>query len=170
MVWYTVSRVSLAKRFCIIFTFFMAQSLCALSGAFFGIGAEVNANTREGAALAGGVSLGVELNRYFSLGLNTSFSSNLDTIHALEPSALFRYYPPLNQPSLFVQGELGTAVFFENGKVFPAFLGAIGAGWHFKLDRWYIEPILRFGYPFIWGLGLSVGIRFDAITFGILNR
>ena len=151
----------IVKRLCILYLLCAAGSLFALSG-FAGLDAETKSNTREGAAAGGGVSFGVDLNRHFSLGLKTAFTFNMDTVSALEPAILFRYHLPLKIFGPFVQAELGTVVFFEYGKSYPAFLGDIAAGWRFNLRKnWYLEPAFRAGYPFIWGGSLSAGLRFD---------
>jgi len=141
---------------------FSAGSLSALSGVFAGLGVEGNANTRKGAALGGGISGGVDLDRQFSLGLKTAFSSNMDTVTTLETSAFFRYYLPLKIDGLFAQADIGAAFFFEDGKSYPAFLAGLSAGWRLYLDKnWYIEPLIRGGYPFFWGAGLFAGFRFN---------
>jgi hypothetical protein len=145
-----------------IFLLFTVGSLSALSGEFASLGIEGNANTREGGALGGILLLGVDLNQSFSLGLKTAFSSNMDTITTLEPAALFRYYLPFKFNGLFAQAEIGTAIFFEDGKSYPAFLGGLTFGWRYKVwNDWYIEPSVRTGYPFIWGVGLLAGLSFD---------
>ena len=149
------------KRLCIMYLLCAAGSLYALSG-FAGLGAESKANTREGAAVGGGLSFGFDLNQHFALGLKTAFTFNMDTVSAVEPAALFRYYLPLKLFGPFVQAELGTVIFFEYGKSYPAFLGDLSAGWRFVLGKnWYLEPAFRAGYPFIWGASLSAGLRFD---------
>jgi len=141
---------------------FSAGSLSALSGVFAGLGVEGNANTREGAAIGGNLSLGVNLDSQFSLGLKTAFSSNIDTITTLEQAAFFRYYVPVKLNGLFAQVELGASIFFEDGNSYPAFLGGVAFGWRCNVFQdWYIEPAVRFGYPFIWGLGLLAGLSFD---------
>ena len=73
----------------------------------------------------------------------------------------FRYYFPIPiAGSPFVQAEAGAVLFFEHGDVFPALLGGISTGWRLNLaGNWYIEPQLRGGYPFLWGLGVTVGLR-----------
>jgi len=141
---------------------FSAGSLSALSGVFAGLGVEGNANTREGAALGGALSGGVDLDHQFSLGLKTAFSSNMDTVTTLETSAFFRYYIPLKIDGLFAQADIGAAFFFEDGKSYPAFLAGLSAGWRFYLNKnWYMEPSIRGGYPFFWGAGLIGGFRFN---------
>jgi len=148
------------RLFLFIFLIFTWGSLSALSGGFVGLGVEGNANTREGAAICGNLSLGMNLNQQFSLGIKTTFSSNIDTVTTLEPAVFFRYYFPLK--GLFVQTELGAALFFEYGEIYPAFLGGLAFGWRYNVwKKLYIEPSIRGGYPFIWGAGILVGLSFD---------
>jgi hypothetical protein len=152
-----------------LFCFFLITSnISALSGIFTGLGLEINGNTREGVAMGGNLTAGLDLNEQFSLGLKAVLSGNFDTIITLEPAAFFRYYIPTLQfsPSfkisgLFAQAELGTAIFFENQKGYPAFLGGAALGWRYNIgEMWYIEPAARFGYPFIWGVSFAGGLRF----------
>jgi outer membrane protein OmpA-like peptidoglycan-associated protein len=62
--------------------------------------------------------------------------------------------------------EAGSAVYLERGyqenpEVFPAFSGGLSAGWRFNLGgNWYVEPAARVGYPYIWGFGVTAGIKF----------
>jgi len=144
---------------CFLFT---AGSLSALSGEFVGLGVEGNANTREGAAFGGNLSGGVNLDNQFSLGLKTSFSSDINTVTALEPAVFFRYYLPLEISGFFAQAELGMSFFFEDSDIYPAFLGGVAFGWRYNLNEsWYIEPSVRTGYPFLWGVSILAGLSFD---------
>jgi len=144
---------------CFLFT---VGSLSALSGEFAGLGVECNANTREGTAFGGSLSGGVDLDNQFSLGLRTTFSSNMDTITTLEPAAFFRYYLPLKLNGLFAQAEFGMSFFFEDGNSYPALLGGLAFGWRYNLNKdLYIEPSVRTGYPFLWGVGFLAGLSFD---------
>jgi hypothetical protein len=142
--------------------FFIVGNLYALSGAFAGLGMEINGNTRDGAALGGGFSAGLEINSEFSFGLKTAVSSNLDTITSLETAGLFRYYLPFKFSGLFAQAELGSVIFFENRGSYPAFLGSIAFGWRNDfIKNWYLEPYVRLGYPFVWGAGFLAGFHLD---------
>jgi hypothetical protein len=150
------------KHLCIVGFFFIVGSLYAMSGAFVGLGMEVNANTRDGAAFGGGLSAGLDINREFSFGVKAAVSSNLDTIVSLETAGLFRYYLPFKFSGLFAQAELGAVIFFEDGKSYPAILGGIAFGWRYHfINNWYIEPLVRCGYPFVWGAGFVAGFHFD---------
>jgi hypothetical protein len=60
----------------------------------------------------------------------------------------------------------GAALFALDG-AFTVHKGAgrlsagLSAGWRFPLGtRWYLEPALRAGYPYIAGAELSAGFRF----------
>ena len=41
-----------------------------------------------------------------------------------------------------------------------SFSAAGSVGYRFGINRLYIEPVIRGGYPFIVGAGLSIGVRF----------
>jgi len=154
------------KKLCILFLLAVAGNLYAQSGIFAGIGPELNANTREGVALGGNLTFGLDLNDIFATGAKVTFSSNLDTVTTLEPVGFFRYYfsrlLPLPLGVLFVQAELGGSLFFEDGGTYPSLYGGLAAGWRFNVwQDLYLEPVVRGGYPYAWGVGLSVGYRFD---------
>jgi hypothetical protein len=146
----------------LFYLFFVAGSLSAQTSVFAGLGVEGNSNTREGAALGGSLSGGLDLDQQLSLGLKVAFSSNMDTVTALETTVLFRYYLPLEISGFFAQLEMGTAIFFENNKSYPAFLVGAVFGWRYYFYKnWYIEPYVRGGYPFVWGAGVLAGLSFD---------
>ena len=151
------------KKLCILLLLLSAGNLYAQAGFFAGLGIEGNANTREGAALGGGLTLGLDINDIFAAGAKVSFSSNMDTVTTLEPVAFFRYYfLPLPLGILFLQAELGVSLFFEDGETYPAFDAGLAVGWRFLVwEGIYLEPMFRGGYPFAWGIGLSVGYQFD---------
>ena len=154
------------RKLCVLLLLCAAGNLCALDGFFAGLGVEANANTRKGAALGGVMTLGLDINDIFAAGVKTTFSSNMDTVSTLELAGFFRYYfsriLPLPLGVLFAQPELGVSLFFEEGKTYPAFYGAAAAGWRFNVwEGLYLEPAVRFGYPCIWGISLSVVYRFD---------
>jgi len=149
------------KGVLLLYMFFTLGTLYPHSpeGWFIGFGVEANAHSREGAAAGGGLSLGLDINRYFSLGLKPAFFHNFDTVAAVELPAFFRYNPPIGITGPFIQAEVGAVVYFEYSLVYPAFFGGLALGWRFVLGRnMYIEPLFRGGYPFALGAGLTVGI------------
>ncbi|MDR1597076.1 MAG: hypothetical protein LBR99_05155 [Treponema sp.] len=127
-----------------------------------GLGVDGNMNTRKGAALGGTVSAGYGIIPNLAAGIKIGFSHNFDTIMTLEPEVFARwYFLDSKNISPFVQAGLGTSVFFEDGAVYPAFLGDLSAGLRIPFSRqWYTEAYLRAGYPFIWGAGIIAGYRF----------
>jgi len=143
---------------CLFFTI-GKLSLHSLDTWFIGLGAEANAHTREGVAMGGGLSFGLDLNSNFALGLKAVFSHNFATVAAIEPLAFFRYYLPLSISGPFVQAEAGAVVYFERGVAYPAFSGGLAISWRFILGKIiFIEPLFRGGYPYAWGAGLTAGI------------
>jgi hypothetical protein len=143
------------RQFCFfVLLLFITGNVFAFDSFFIGLGAEANANTREGMAAGGGLSFGADLNRQFALGIKAAYSNNFDTLGNIESAAFFRWYP---LSGLFIQAEAGGAFFFEDSETYPAFLGGITAGWRFALGgNFYLEPAVRVGYPFAWGTGVSV--------------
>ena len=144
---------------CVIWIF-SAPRVYAQNGVFIGFGAEANGNTFEGAAaVGGGWSFGVDLNRYIALGIKTTFSYDFDsTMATVEQAGLFRFYLPLKIRGPFLQAEAGGGIVFEDKENYFCFAGGIAAGWRIGIGKnLYVEPAGRFGYPFIWGAGISIG-------------
>jgi len=140
-------------------------------GGFVGIGPEFNVYSRVGLAFGGAFFLGIDLNDDFSAGLKMALFDNFDTIGTFETLLFFRYYLPwLHLPKStdgpFAQIEAGSVILFERGyyknlEAFPSFSGGLSAGWRFNFGgHWYVEPSARAGYPHIWGLNVTAGIRF----------
>ena len=136
---------------------------------FAGIGPEINGHSRDSFSFGGDLTLGIDLNKYFSAGFKTAFFDDFDSLSAIETLLFLRYYLPLpkitNGP--FAQMEAGNVIYFERGyhenfEAFPSFSGGLSIGWHFNLgEHWYVEPVARGGYPHIWGFGVTAGIRFN---------
>jgi len=164
------------KHILILFILFcLAAPLFALDfwpeSGFVGISPEINGYTREGFSVGGGLVYGINLNDSFSAGIKAGFFDNLDTLTALDTVLFFRYYLPwLHLPKStdgpFAQLEAGSVILFERGydanpEVFPSFSGGLSIGWRFNLgERWFVEPAVRGGYPHIWGINITAGIRY----------
>ena len=149
---------------CLLLCAIGSLSAIDIDDLFVGAGLELNAHTRERLAAGAGLVAGIDFNSMFAMGLKFYFSHNFDTVGALEPLAFFRYYLPLNMPlgNLFVQAEAGSVIYFEYGKAYPAFSGGLSAGWRFDLPKnWYVEPAVRGGYPFAFGVGVTAGYKFN---------
>ena len=144
----------------------IALPLSALDGAFIGISPEVNGYTRTELALGGALLLGFDLGPNVAIGQKTGFYHDTNILSALEIQGFFRYKLPwLRMPNAnsgpFLQAEAGCTFLIEENENFPMFSGSGSLGWRFSFGRsLYAEPVFRAGYPFIWGAGLTIGIRF----------
>jgi len=121
----------------------------------------------SGPAVGGGIALGYGSGT--SIGLKAAWFLCPDGTSTLELSFLFRLYFPkagaFSGP--FLQFTGGPALFFtESGELkIPAEHGMVTAGlsfgWRFLfMNRWFVEPSIRGGYPYLVGAGLSAGVRF----------
>jgi hypothetical protein len=130
--------------------------------AALGIGAEWNMNSRED--FAGGTALGFDCNLPYSLalGITVTASSNFYGITVIEPSALFRwYFLNSGHSGLFVQADLGCFMLLEESDFTSLFDGGLRAGFRLPFGTmFYFEPYGRIGYPFAFGVGALVGLRF----------
>jgi hypothetical protein len=117
-------------------------------------------NSGSNAAGASWVSVTLDLGRFFAAGLKTGYSHNFSGIGTLETTALGRwYFLSFEKSRLFAQVEAGADLIFYDGETFPALLGGLALGWRVALGSWYLEPVVRGGYPFIWGAGLGFSRR-----------
>ena len=121
---------------------------------------------QEGAAYGGGIMIGY--GNGAALGLKISYYVVPQTINILEFSLLARFYlfGAAAYSGPFLQFIGGAVLVNREGELnIPSFTGSISAGlcfgWRFLFaDRWYIEPAVRGGYPYIIGGSLSTGVRF----------
>jgi len=119
------------------------------------------------ASFGGGFALGY--GKGTSIGMKTVWFLNPIEGSVLEFNFLLRYYFSGKQAysGPFIQFIGGPVLFFdeENGISVPSKRGnfSIGMsfGWRFLIkDKWFIEPYIRGGHPYLVGTGLSAGIRF----------
>jgi len=125
--------------------------------------------SRYSAAFGGGIAFGGSF-KYLGLGMGLGitllYAQDPENLISLEALAHYRLYLPysINNTSLFVQAEAGIVLIaFEKidntSQLTPS--AGLAAGWRFPLGtRFYIEPVIRGGYPYIFGAGLSAGIKF----------
>jgi len=114
-----------------------------------------------------GGSLALAYGKGVSIGLKAAYFFSPDNT-TLELNFLLRVYlrGALAYSGPFLQFAGGPVLFADEENVgFPATIGSISAGlafgWRFLFrDRWFVEPAIRGGYPFIAGAGLSAGVRF----------
>jgi len=124
----------------------------------------------SGHTYGGGFALGY--GRGTSIGLKVTFfpTSDLEMgVNVMEINCLLRFYFSGNKAysGSFIQFMGGPVLFLDeqSGVTIPSKVGVfsfgMGLGWRFLiLDRVFIEPCFRVGYPYILGAGLSLGVRF----------
>ena len=134
----------------------------------FGISTEGNMYSIKGFAPSGGILLDYATSKKVSLGGKISFSydclSKDNTIFTFETLGYLRIYltPPEDKPStgLFLEGQVGGVFLNINSNMKNSHMIGGGIGYRFGFDKFYIDPVIRGGYPFVVGVGLSAGIRF----------
>jgi len=104
-----------------------------------------------------------------SIGIKTAWYLNSVGVGLLEINCHLRFYFFGKRANYgpFLQFLGGPAILFGGGDGFslPSEIGAfsigMGVGWRFLIkDRWFIEPSIRGGYPYLAGAGLAVGVCF----------
>ena len=128
--------------------------------------AEVLGYSQKGPAFGGGFALGAGSG--VAIGARFLYAIDTESIHTMEIAAFIRFYllgaDACTGP--FAQLIAGAAIFnYEHTASPPAKAGALSvgivAGWRFTLgERWYVEPAIRVGYPYIAGAGASFAYRF----------
>ena len=129
-------------------------------------GAETAMFTYSGMAYGGSVAFGYS--RGATVGLKASYLIDIDGLSTLELNILFRLYfiKSMRNAGPFIQLMGGPVFCIEEGDslIIPADFGTISAGlclgWRIPLgERWFIEPSVRGGHPYLVGAGLFAGLR-----------
>ena len=128
----------------------------------------VEANNNGDKRVAGAFTVGADfrLLRYLALGVKTGMSSTFGTANTVEASGTARFILPLRKPpegvgvELFVQGEAGLSQVFMYEETRGLFMYGGAAGARLAFGKWYIEPAVRGGKPFLWGASVNVGYLF----------
>ena len=126
-----------------------------------GLGPEWNMNSPHN--FAGGVLLNFNYNlpNDFAVGINLGASTNFFGVFVIEAGALLRSYVlRADHCGLFLQIDAGIFIIHQDGDIIPLVeLGARG-GFRFCLGSlFYLDPYIRFGYPFAFGVGVMAGFR-----------
>lgn len=136
--------------------------------AAIGLQVEANKNSLDAIAPAVGFTFDYGLARKFALGAKiiASYDSNEkdNTLFVVEPLLTARLYlvSPTGEPlaGLFFEGEGGYSLLFVNSEMTSVFNAGGTVGFRFVFNQFYVEPELRCGYPYLFGIGLGAGLRF----------
>ena len=154
-----LDKESILRQLLILYLLCLGGSLYAIESVFAGLCAEVNGNSAQGPGVSGGLVLGIDMQRHWAFGVKTAYSHDLDSVGILNQHALLRYYFSSFSSGLFMQAQLGYALFFLPDDFRFAFTGGWSTGWRFSPGRRsFIEPAILVGYPFFWGANLTAGI------------
>lgn len=132
-----------------------------------GIG-EINKNSIEFVAPAAGLSFDFSLWRKFSIGakvlLSYDYHEKQNQILTIETLGTLRYYivsfsgEPIS--GIYLEAHAGASSLLVDSKLKTVFNAGGAAGYRFTLGSFYVEPEIRFGYPYMCGAGLAAGMRF----------
>jgi hypothetical protein len=136
-----------------------------------GISGDYGTNTRDGSAYG----YGIAMDRYlftprFAAGVRVILHNDANTVTDTEAQVNVRLYareiPNLRALHFFTQFGFGYAMYREEDRTINSFLMDITGGMRIippsgALSRFYIEPSLRVGFPFLASFGLSIGRRFN---------
>jgi len=124
-----------------------------------GLGPELNMNAPEGFAGGIGLNINYQLPRSLAAGLIISASHDFDETSVLELGAMLRLYLfGAEYSGFFAQADLGTTLIFYDNETTPVFMGGLRAGYRISLGSAFVEPYLRVGYPYLFGVGVIGGI------------
>jgi hypothetical protein len=137
---------------------------------FFAPFTEVSGYGRVFPSYGGGFAIGASED--ISIGARFLYTSSLDAddVGIVEMTVFSRFFFFNKVPctGLFLQANAGlsiyarkdTSTFGDSALVFtPSFAAGLGVGYRFKMGRrMYFEPVIRGGYPFLFGAGASVAI------------
>ena len=143
-----------------------AFSIGPLQGLFIAPLIEIIGYSRSGPAIGGGLAIGA--GDEITIGARFLYAISNESIITMEIAVFFRAYifGPDTAKGPFVQLNIGSASFgLERPVPIPSAAGdlslGLGAGWRIPFsNRWYWEPYIRIGYPYIVGAGISAAFRF----------
>jgi hypothetical protein len=147
-----------------------SESLNVRPDFWFGVGGETAFYSASALAYGGSFALGYGTGS--SIGLKASYYSNKEEFIIFEVDLFLRFYTSGRNAyeGHFIQ-LIGGASLIDNSEdisgffAFPSSIGVLNAGlstgWRFLFNNnFFVEPSVRFGYPYFAGLGVSAGVRF----------
>jgi hypothetical protein len=132
-------------------------------GSFYaGAGLEFSMNSLRYYALSETAALTYDMNDYMAWGFRITTSQNLRHTAVYEPEMYFRVYLlKFWWGDIFTQWDMGASFIVDDKTLYPELLMGVVGGVRIPfLGRFYAEPFVRFGYPYMWGIGATGGIRF----------
>jgi hypothetical protein len=129
---------------------------------YAGGGIELSQNSLRYYAMSEVASITYDINDLMAVGFKVTMSENFGKTIVAEPGLYYRLYvAKFLWGRVFAQLDLGASYIVDDKKLYPEPLMGVSAGVRFPfLGKFYAEPYLRFGYPYMWGLGVTGGIRF----------
>jgi len=130
------------------------------------VGGDISMYSYMGLAYGGSFAIGYGSGSSF--GLKVAYFFNQEGIDTLEICLLLRFYLQGKNAysGPFLQFLGGPSLYNRTGSfAIPSNVGMISAGlgfgWRFLFaNRWFVEPVIRAGYPYIFGATVSAGVRF----------
>ena len=133
-----------------------------------GAGVEFGLNTRDSFAVGYSATLDRFLwNPHTVLGLRGTMYDDLKTVTASEAELTFRLYMLQKWSGVFfAQLGFGAAFYREEERQINTYIMDFSFGYRYYFQKgflrgFYIEPIVRVGYPFEWGVGIFAGHWFS---------
>ena len=135
-----------------------------------GVGIEMNKNSPEFFAPAASLLFDFSLGRKFSLGARVNLSYDKESIkvnnqiYTIEALATMRLYisamngRPVS--GFFIEAQGGQSFLYINSQLKNVFNAGVCTGYRFSTASLYLEPQVRFGYPYLIGAGVTVGLKF----------
>jgi hypothetical protein len=128
---------------------------------YAGVGLENSMNSLRFYALSESAGIFYDFHENMAVGAKLGVSENFTGTMVYEPEIFFRtYLLKFGWGRIFAQWSVGESLIVEDGDLYPMLLAGFSAGVHVPLLGFlYVEPYLRFGYPYAWGVGAMGGIR-----------
>ena len=133
-----------------------------------GAGAEFGINSRDTFSLGYSAALDRYLyNPHTALGLRGTMYNDFATITATEAELTFRLYIlELWNGAVFSQFGFGAVFYSEEERRGNTYIMDFVLGYRYYFQKglfrgFYLEPVVRVGYPFEWSAGLFVGHWFS---------
>jgi hypothetical protein len=114
----------------------------------------------ENPSFGGGLAVGY--GNTMAFGIRAVYWGDMGEVRALELNVLVRHYffSTAKHPGFFIQFS-GGPVIITNPTTAATISAGLSAGWRFHLGQnFFIEPVIRGGYPYFVTGGLSAGVRF----------